>query len=281
MNLEIKTKNIHNHKDAIIRANFNEAQNSKNSALSNSPLVIIIHGFKGFKDWGFFPFLSTELNKKGISTLQINFSHNGVGKNLFDFDELDKFRDNSLSQEAHEVEQVFNYVVKDSDNIFQDINKKRISLLGHSRGAYCVIVGGNKVMIEKAIALAGISSLPNVSKEQENKWREDGQHLIANSRTNQMMPLGTNLLEDILTKKEFFDQSMKNFKKPLLVVHGDQDPTVPLESALKLNKMVKGSTLETIKNADHVFNVKHPFKGSSPELDQAIKRVVRFLKEEK
>ncbi len=286
MNLEIKTKNIHkndddnnnsNNNNAIIRANFNQAKDSQNSPLLNSPLVIIIHGFKGFKDWGFFPFLSAELNKKRISTLQINFSHNGVGKNLFNFDQLDKFKDNSFSQEAYEIEQIFNYIVQDPDNTFQNVDKKRISLLGHSRGAYSTIVAGSRVTIEKAITLAGISSLPDISPEQEAKWREDGQHLIENSRTNQMMPLGLNLLEDILSKKEFFNQSMKNFSKPLLIIHGDKDPTVPLESALKLNKTVKGSTLETIENANHVFNVRHPFKNSSPELDRAIKRVISFL----
>ena len=141
------------------------------------------------------------------------------------------------------------------------------------------ITAGNKINIHKAITLAGISSLPEVPVEQEREWREKEEHLIENSRTKQMMPLGKFLLEDLLNKKSFFNESIKNFNKPLLVIHGDKDPTVPMDSALKLNKEVENSELEIIKNADHVFNVKHPFNGSSPELDQAIKRVISFLKE--
>ena len=65
----------------------------------------------------------------------------------------------------------------------------------------------------------------------------------------------------------------------MLVIHGDKDPTVPLESGLYLNKKVRNSKIEVIKDADHVFNIKHPFNGTSQELDQAIKRAVSFLKD--
>ena len=269
MQLELKTKNIHNNNKSLIIIDYDEAR-------QNSPLLIIIHGFKGFKDWGFFPFITKELNEQGISTLKFNFSHNGVGTDLLNFNELDKFKFNSFSQESFELESLFNFILEDPR--FSNINKNKISFLGHSRGAYSTIVAGNKVNIHKAITLAGISSLPRVSTEQEKEWKKNGEHLVENSRTKQMMPLGTFLLNDLLSKANFFEESIKNFNKPLLVIHGDKDPTVPMSSALKLKKEIKNSELEIIKDADHVFNIKHPFNASSPELDQAIKRVISFLK---
>ncbi len=268
MQLELETKNIHNKNKSLIRIDYDEAG-------KNSPLLIIIHGFKGFKDWGFFPYLTKELNLQGISTLKFNFSHNGVGSDLLNFNELDKFKFNSLSQEVFELESIFNFVINSKQ--FSNINKDRISFLGHSRGAYSTIVAGNKLDIHKAISLAGISSLPKVPSKQEKEWRKNTEYLIENSRTKQMMPLGTFLLEDLLSKSGFFEESIKSFDKPLLIIHGEEDPTVPLESGLSLNKKVKNSKIEIIKDADHVFNIKHPFNGTSLELDQAIKRVVSFL----
>ena len=39
------------------------------------PAVVICHGFKGFKDWGFFPKLSERLAVAGFTALSFNFFH--------------------------------------------------------------------------------------------------------------------------------------------------------------------------------------------------------------
>ncbi len=62
-----------------------------NSNLQNGNCLIFVHGFKGFKDWGFGPYLADYFSKKGYFVITFNFSHNGVGKNLTEFDELEKF----------------------------------------------------------------------------------------------------------------------------------------------------------------------------------------------
>ena len=54
------------------------------------PVVIICHGFKGFKDWGFHPFIGEALAAAGFVAVHINFSHNGVGEDLLEFTELDR-----------------------------------------------------------------------------------------------------------------------------------------------------------------------------------------------
>ena len=37
------------------------------------------HGFKGFKDWGFFPHLADRLARAGLVAVSFNFSGSGVG----------------------------------------------------------------------------------------------------------------------------------------------------------------------------------------------------------
>lgn len=42
--------------------------------------MVICHGFKGFKDWGFFPHLAERLARAGFTAVSFNFSGSGVGE---------------------------------------------------------------------------------------------------------------------------------------------------------------------------------------------------------
>ena len=42
------------------------------------PVVVCCHGFKGFKDWGFHPWLGTLLAGAGLAAVHFDFSRNGV-----------------------------------------------------------------------------------------------------------------------------------------------------------------------------------------------------------
>ena len=55
------------------------------------PAVIICHGFKGFKDWGFFPHLADRLARAGLTAVSFNFSGSGVGPDGETFSEPERF----------------------------------------------------------------------------------------------------------------------------------------------------------------------------------------------
>jgi len=57
----------------------------------SAPCLIFVHGFKGFKDWGFGPYIGNFFAEKGFFSISFNLSHNGVGDSLTEFTELDKF----------------------------------------------------------------------------------------------------------------------------------------------------------------------------------------------
>ena len=42
------------------------------------PAVVIVHGFKGFKDWGFFPPFAERVARAGMTAVTFNMSGSGV-----------------------------------------------------------------------------------------------------------------------------------------------------------------------------------------------------------
>ena len=59
--------------------------------INKKKCIIYIHGFKGFKDWGFVPYLGEFLSSHGFLLITFNFSHNGIGEKPLEFTELTKF----------------------------------------------------------------------------------------------------------------------------------------------------------------------------------------------
>ncbi|MGH7538277.1 MAG: alpha/beta hydrolase family protein, partial [Gemmatimonadales bacterium] len=50
------------------------------AAGGDRPAVVICHGFKGFKDWGYFPKAAERLARSGFAAVSFNFSGAGVGE---------------------------------------------------------------------------------------------------------------------------------------------------------------------------------------------------------
>src|ERR1035437_7792290 len=82
-----------------------------------SKTLVFVHGFKGFKDWGFVPYLGEYFAKQGFFVITFNFSHNGIGDNKTEFTELDKFAANTYSREVRE----FNEIISAFRNDFFEV----------------------------------------------------------------------------------------------------------------------------------------------------------------
>ena len=53
--------------------------------INNAPCLIFVHGFKGFKDWGFWPYIGNYFAKNRFFVITFNFSHNGIGEGKTEF----------------------------------------------------------------------------------------------------------------------------------------------------------------------------------------------------
>jgi len=252
-----------------------------NDNLLNSPCLIFVHGFKGFKDWGFVPFLGEYFEKENFFLITFNFSHNGIGEDRLEFTELDKFANNTFSKEIEELNEI---IAAYKNNYFGVTENEFIGLIGHSRGGgISLLVAETNNNIDACVTWSAISKFDRYSERQKQIWRKDGFFEVLNSRTNQVMRLNLVLLDDLennLENRLNIEKSLNNFNKPLLMIHGEKDLAVPVAEAETLYSWsdVNKTELVIIPKTGHTFEVKHPFEGSNEKFDLVLSKTADFFK---
>lgn len=247
--------------------------------LKQGRLVIFVHGFKGFKDWGFGPYIGEYFAGAGIPALMFNFSHNGTGDSLTEFVELDKFAENTFSLEISELNEVIDAVL---GGTFGHTGKISIGVLGHSRGgAIAILTASQRKEIASAALWASISRVDRYSLRQKSQWREKGYLEVKNMRTKQIMRLNVSLLDDVENnaKQLNIKNAVKNFGRPLFLAHGEQDLAVPAREADELYQLSDRNITEYYKipATGHTFDISHPFAGSNDKFDGLLEKTCKFF----
>ncbi len=232
--------------------------------------VVVAHGFKGFKDWGFFPFVCDALAAAGHAVVSFNFSRNGVGDDGTTFTELDRFASNTLSLEQDELRSVLTEVLE-GDLVPR--RPRRVGLLGHSRGGgQAVLAAAEETRLAALVTWAAVSTFDRWSAETREEWRREGRLWILNQRTGQQMPLDVVLLEDFEQNRERLDvpSAAGRVTAPWLIVHGEEDLTVPPDEARALARAAPRARLTYVEGAGHTFEARHPFEGAPAQLREAM-----------
>lgn len=248
--------------------------------IKSSLCLIFVHGFKGFKDWGFFPYTSKHFADKGFCVLSFNFSHNGVDDQGFDFNRLDKFAENTISLEISELVQIINAY---KNGFFEENVFGKMCLIGHSRGGAVSLLSSLIEKVDAYIVWASVDKLDRYTNRQKTEWRKQGFVEVLNSRTNQMMRMNFSLLEDIEKNKSgslSIENAVKDLHKPLLIFHGEQDLTVPITEGEQIyNWSDKSITeFERFPTCGHTFDIVHPFEGSNKKFDLVLSKTEEFLR---
>jgi uncharacterized protein len=249
---------------------------------ATSPVIIVCHGFKGFKNFAFFPYLSQKLCGQGLTVVTMNFSGNGIGTDPEKFTELDKFAQNTISQELDDVDAVLEGL---GSGALLDTPgpAAQIGIMGHSRGGCTAIVkAALDPRLQCLVTWASPAALGRYADELLRQWKEDGRYNFMNARTKQDMFVNHSYLEDIQTNRERYslDLAVSQLTIPYLTVHGTQDESVPVEAAHRLHGYAKAGQAELalVDGGTHTFGTKHPFAGSTPALDQAIDRTSAWFR---
>ena len=238
------------------------------------PAVIICHGFKGFKDWGFFPKLGERLARAGLTAVTFNFSGSGIGFDGESFSEPQRFIHSTFSGDLTDLEIVAGALAQ--NRLCGGLDKiGHYGLFGHSRGGgTAVLHAAGNANVRALVTWSAIAKTNRWDAETVAKWRTDGNLNIVNTRTGQVLPMFTDILDDIEVSGQALDitNAAARVGARWLILHGAEDEAVSIEEARMLYDASNKETTEirVIPGGTHTFGAKHPWSGYTPELESVV-----------
>ena len=245
------------------------------------PVVVFSHGFKGFKDWGFHPWVGERLAGAGLAAVHFDFSRNGVRAGAGEIEDLEAFRANTLSIERDDLEVVLDALLGGA--LGAPVDPARVALAGHSRGGGIALLGAaERREVRALVTWASVSRFDRIADEVTlAEWRRTGAYEVVNRRTGQKLPMGVGFLDDLAGNLVRLDllAAARRLAVPWLLVHGRTDETVPFGEALELAEAAGGeASLLALDGAGHTFGAVHPFAGETPSLATAVEATVRHVR---
>lgn len=244
------------------------------------PLVIFVHGYKGYKDWGAWDLMAEKFAYAGFFFVKFNFSHNGTTvENPHDFADLEAFGNNNYSKEMSDLKVVI-------DHFYQDpkVDNQKIVLIGHSRGGgISIITTAEDERINGLITLASVDTLERFPKDEAlESWKQNGVYYVLNGRTKQEMPHYYQFYEDFEKNIHRFDveRATEMAKAHVLIIHGTRDESVSVKNAEHLHLLHPNSELFLVENANHTFGAKEPWEERElpKELNVVTEKCIEFIK---
>ncbi|MCR8634297.1 alpha/beta hydrolase family protein [Paenibacillus radicis (ex Xue et al. 2023)] len=263
-----------------IRGEVRFQQEPGGDSLSPKPVLLISHGFKGFKDWGFFPYAASQFAQRGFFVVTFNFSCNGVNEN--DFDELDKFSFNTYSREQADLSLLLQALLDKQLPEGERADLQRIYLLGHSRG------GGNSILFAsehpevKGVVTWNGNANPDLFDDAfKAAIAEHGVAYVANARTKQQMPIRRGFYEDLAEHRSRYHipERLSALGIPVLQLQGNRDSDRLQAGFESLRQAAPQHRCVTIAEGTHTFGAVHPFAGTTDQLEVAIQLTADFLKD--
>jgi pimeloyl-ACP methyl ester carboxylesterase len=240
------------------------------------PAVVLCHGFKGFKDWGFFPPFADRLARAGYLVVSWNASGSGVDDSG-EFVWPERFGRNTFTAELADLRSVLDAL---DGTLLGVVRPTSIGLVGHSRGGgLAILATARSPRISALVTWAAISSSARWSAGMQRRWREAGFLEITNQRTGQVIKLLPDVLDDLEHNAESLDigAAADRIKCPWLVIHGAVDETVKLKEAEELAARASRPASRVVPSTGHTFGAVHPFLGVTPALTEVFDATVEFL----
>jgi hypothetical protein len=174
---------------------------------SSLPVLLFLHGFKGFKDWGTFPDAFFEMARNGFAVLAMNFSYDGINHETTLVDKPDLFYTQTISQEIEDVRIVVDAVM--TGKIAQNSglgDLYPLGIIGHSRGGLTAIVAAAEIDDITCLVTWGAvaDSIDFLGPDAIHEWSTKGHTEITNSRTGQTLKIVEN-------SSTIFSQTELNF----------------------------------------------------------------------
>jgi pimeloyl-ACP methyl ester carboxylesterase len=240
--------------------------------------VLLCHGFRGYKDWGFIPLLASTIASQGMPVATFNMSGSGVSGRDGAFTELERFRKSTYGAELDDIDRVARWLSKRLDQ-----GDLRLGLIGHSRGgAMALLYAASHPEVRTVVTLAAPSRIGVWPDAAFESWRGQRPHIVRDFRARAELPLGPEIYDDITRNGPRYDlhRAASSLSIPYLVVQGDRDRSVPLEEGRTLASWGPSGTTElaVIEGAGHSFQAGDKIRRTPPQLLEMIERVSAWVR---
>ncbi len=226
------------------------------------PCVILLHGFKGYKEEETYTDLAERLVKKGISS--VRFDASGFGESEGTLEE-----DYRFSNYINDTEDAYEWLKQQA---FCDPD--RIGVCGQSMGAVqTILFASQHPEIKAACAISPLNKVgtKDALGQVVGAWKQKG-YLDEVSSKYGKIRIPYAYLEDV--QQYDFVKLVKNVKCPLLIVAGKKDITVLPEQTMAVYKAAhQPKQLLEFDNMDHFY------KRNPKVLAGIDEKVVAFLME--
>lgn len=271
-----KAFELHIEEDRVVRGDYYEA-----AIQPAQGTIVICHGYKGFKNWGMFPHVAQSL-AENVNVMSINFSHNGVGADLLEFTELEKFARETYTRDLEDLGAVVEEIRR-RETEGGSGEAKPVLLLGHSRGAgVCLIYAlDHPERIAGVISWNGVANVDLLTSENKEEMRRTGRTYTLNGRTKQNMPLDLEILEDMERNRERFDivNRISGAVFPISLIQGTEDGERLIRGSSQLVQHNPNIRWIRVPEGNHTFGSVHPFQGETSALKEAIQETLSTIQD--
>ena len=200
------------------------------------PIVIVAHGFNGSHHFGRSYFKM--LNEMGYMCYTFDFPCGGTGSRT-DNNTVNM----SVIDEQKALETIVRYFKSHSD-----VDKKNIVLLGSSQGG--LIAALTAASLQKDISKL-ILEFPALCIPDNWNSRYPQVSDIPDTTKVWQVPIGRQFFTELRNMDPY--QAVEAYRRPVLIIHGDADPVVPIDYSRRAVKLYKDARLLEIPNAGHGF----------------------------
>ncbi|MFC5649316.1 alpha/beta hydrolase family protein [Paenibacillus solisilvae] len=228
------------------------------------PVLIVSHGFRGHRLWGFWPDVTTRFAEQGFYTISYDFSRVSARKE--ELGEQAVAEASTVSTELLDLESLISELFQGALPLSKEADTVRLALLGHSRAGGSSIIFASEHEQVKAVAVwngGGTPSLP--------------------PRDSSNPPLSLQeqaLVKDVEVNAERFNITDKfaQLQIPVLLVQGAKDNERLLAQNQFLQEAAPHQHFVSIAGGDHFFGAADPYEGSTRQLDEAVEDTIQFFK---
>ena len=245
--------------------------------------VVLLHGHKGYYDYGFLPVLADRLVRAlPVAVHRYNASHSGMTRRVETFEKPELFARDTWNHQVHDLRAVI--AAARAGRLPGAEPGLPVIAAGHSRGgtASLLAAGRHPDAVDGLISMASPSYGCSQRDEKRRMFDEHGRIESPSGRTGQALWIDPVWLDEQDADPAAHDVLglAATIAVPALIVHGDEDPTIDVSCGRRIAGALPGAELAVIAGGDHVFNTPNPAELSgaqSPQLEAVVDAVVGFV----